>query len=273
MTIWQADFYKYSAQGNSGNVLWKLLICDSQGNLIHQANCSQSQANSDWLVSQLRPLIQKQLPDLIQVFRPQSLSLLTIAAGKLGIKVIATRRTFALKEILKKQTVQEHDNPIKLEKLPPQPLPENLWGEGWRFASFPAGELVDYFCDRQIPIINIPEELLPLKLGIASSESVPGMVIYGGRKSLYLSRWLEEMQPVSLNYIPTEIGASGGLILEAGLADRWIIATFEDREVAQAAQNYEQRKQASKGLHFLLVQPDDSGITYSGFWLLQAEEI
>ncbi|NEQ67039.1 MAG: DUF1092 family protein, partial [Symploca sp. SIO2D2] len=23
------------------------------------------------------------------------------------------------------------------------------------------------------------------------------------------------------------------------------------------------------GLHFLLVQPDDSGMTYTGFWLLQ----
>jgi hypothetical protein len=51
--------------------------------------------------------------------------------------------------------------------------------------------------------------------------------------------------------------------------DRWILVTFEDAEVAQAAQVYEQRKQQSQGLHFLLVQPDDSGITYTGFWLLQ----
>jgi hypothetical protein len=46
------------------------------------------------------------------------------------------------------------------------------------------------------------------------------------------------------------------------------VATFEDREVAAAAANYEQRKQLSQGLHFLLVQPDESGMTYSGFWLL-----
>ncbi|HEY9750428.1 MAG TPA: Tab2 family RNA-binding protein, partial [Allocoleopsis sp.] len=51
--------------------------------------------------------------------------------------------------------------------------------------------------------------------------------------------------------------------------DRWVLATFEDAEVRAAAQAYEQRKQAAQGLHFLLVQPDDSGMTYSGFWLLQ----
>jgi hypothetical protein len=86
---------------------------------------------------------------------------------------------------------------------------------------------------------------------------------------MQLARWLQDSEPVALNYIA---GAPDGLVLEAGLADRWIVATFEDQEVAAAAQTYEQRKQASKGLHFLLVQPDDSGMTYSGFWLLRKED-
>ena len=50
-----------------------------------------------------------------------------------------------------------------------------------------------------------------------------------------------------------------------------IINTFEDADVASAAQRHEQQKAISQGLHFLLVQPDDSGMTYSGFWLLQSE--
>nr|WP_317106120.1 Tab2 family RNA-binding protein [Chroococcidiopsis sp. SAG 2025] len=37
------------------------------------------------------------------------------------------------------------------------------------------------------------------------------------------------------------------------------------------AQIYAQRQQQSQGLHFLLVQPDDSGMTYTGFWLLRDE--
>lgn len=73
---------------------------------------------------------------------------------------------------------------------------------------------------------------------------------------------------MALNYVA---GTPGGLVLEAGLVDRWIVATFEDEEVVAAAQTYEQRKKLSKGLHFLLVQPDDSGMTYSGFWLLRED--
>ena len=93
----------------------------------------------------------------------------------------------------------------------------------------------------------------------------------GGRKSLQIVRWLQQQQPVALNYIPTEVGKSGGLVLEVGLVDRWVFATFEDESVAKAARNYELSKQQSHGLHFLLVQPDDSGMTSTGFWLLKDE--
>jgi hypothetical protein len=60
-------------------------------------------------------------------------------------------------------------------------------------------------------------------------------------------------------------------MLEAGLVDRWVLTTFSDPEVNTAAQSFQQRQQAALGLHFLLVQPDDSGMTYSGFWLLRAD--
>ncbi len=114
----------------------------------------------------------------------------------------------------------------------------------------------------------MPHELLPLQLGLASTVAIPGVVIDGGRQSMPLARWLQEVQPVALHYIP---GAPDGLILEAGLSERWVMATFEDKEVAAAARLYEQRKQTSQGLHFLLVQPDDSGMTYTGFWLLMVD--
>ena len=61
----------------------------------------------------------------------------------------------------------------------------------------------------------------------------------------------------------------GGLILAAAGDRRWVLATFTDAEVLQSAQLYQQRQQNAKGLHFLLIQPDDSGVTSSGFWLLQ----
>jgi len=274
MSIWQADFYRRPLKDEQGQPLWELLICDSTGSFIYQALCPQSQVNANWLASQLQTAANGKLPQVIQVFRPQSLSLMEVAGEPLGIQIEATRRTDALKQLLQEKAQQyvnprEPYNPLALDKPPPTPLPENLWGEEWRFATLPAGDLEEAFAERPIPILEMPELLLPINLGLASTVGVPGVVIYGGRQSMRLARWLQEVNPVSLNYV---VGEPAGLVLEAGLVDRWIVATFADQEVAVAAQTYEQRQQLSRGLHFLLVQPDDSGMTYSGFWLLQRED-
>lgn len=269
--VWQADFYRRPLQDAAGQVLWELLICDSTRTFTYEAVCPQSEANARWLVSQLQLAAGAQLPDVIQVFRPQSLSLIEVAVASLLITVEPTRRTFALKQWLQERSQhypheREPYNPLALDKPPPTPLPEKLWGEQWRFATLPAGDVEEAFTQRPIPIRKMPEFLLPINLGLASTVPVPGVVIDGGRQSMRLARWLQEARPVAINFIA---GTPGGLILEAGLVDRWIVATFEDQEVAAAAQAYEQRKQLSQGLHFLLVQPDDSGMTYSGFWLLR----
>ena len=264
MKIWQADFYRRPQQDASNEIFWDLLICDPTLNFKYEASCPQSQANSTWIVSQLQKAGTLLLPNVIQVFRPQSLNLIEQAGNTLGIKVEPTRRTTALKEWL-----QQKQYSITLDKPPPMPLPENLWGKEWRLATLPAGDITDIFGNRPIPILDMPDFCLPINLGLASTVQIPGIVIYGGRQSMRLARWFQEIRPVELNYIA---GAPDGFVLEAGLVDRWIVMTFEDKEVAAAAQSYQQRKQQSKGLHFLLVQPDDSGMTYSGFWLLRGEE-
>jgi hypothetical protein len=263
MKIWQADFYRRPQTEASRQVMWELLICDPTRSFEYQATCLQSQASSSWVGSQFQKAALEQLPDVIQVFRPQSLSLIEQAGRSLGICVEPTRRTLALK-----QWLEQKQYPISLDKPPPMPLPENLWGEEWRFASLTAGDVAEIFSDRPIPILEMPEYLLPINLGLASTTPVPCVVIYGGRQSMRLARWLQQVHPVALNYVA---GAPDGLVLEAGLVDRWIVGTFEDKEVTTAGKVYEQRKQQSRGLHFLLVQPDDSGMTYSGFWLLREE--
>jgi hypothetical protein len=151
---------------------------------------------------------------------------------------------------------------------PPQLLPEILWGDRWRFATLVAGDITEIFAERVIPVKSIPQELLPLNLGIASNAIVSGTIFYGGKQSMRLARWLEEQNPKNITYIAAEIATGGGLLIEAD--DRWILATFDDREVAEAARAYEMRKKQNRGLHFFIVQPDDSGMTYSGFWLLRS---
>jgi len=279
MAVWEADFYRRPLQADSGEPLWELLVCRAGNGVVYEAQCPQAQASAAWLRSQLQAAAQHEPPERVRVFRPQAVSLFQTVAPQVGATVEPTRRTRALKQELQRRAARypraanytgEPRDLTQLDRPPPQPLPEAIWGEQWRFASLPAGDLAN-FRERPIPICQMPEALLPLELGIASTAPVPGAIVYGGRQAMQLAQWLAEAQPVTLNHIPTEAGRSGGLVLEAGLADRWVFATFDDADVAQAAQTYEQRKQAAQGLHFLLVQPDDSGKTDSGFWLLRDE--
>ena len=153
-----------------------------------------------------------------------------------------------------------------MQLAPPQPLPDRLQGERWQFASLPGGEVELFLRDRPIPIVQAPADRLPLTLGLASTLPIPGVVIEGGRRSILLARWLEAQIPKAVQVVRAELS---GLILTTDSDDRWVLVTFNDEAVKQAAAVYQQRQQASKGLHFLLVQPDNTGVTYTGFWLLQ----
>jgi hypothetical protein len=270
MTIWQADISSRPQQNDRGETLWELVICDADGGWFHTAICPQKQVNAEWIATQLTLATMDNLPESIQVFRPQSLGLIQTAGAKLGIEVVATRRTIALKKLLQQQA-QDYPNahwqPLAIESPPPQPIPDDLIGEKWQFVTLTAGQLVADFADRPIPIVSMPDYLLPPHWGLGANVAIPGVIIYGGRQSMRLARWIAEIEPVSLNYLGDD---PGGLVVDAGLADRWVVLTFNDAEVSQAARLYQARKRLVHGLHFLLVTPDDSGVTNSGIWLLQS---
>lgn len=139
--------------------------------------------------------------------------------------------------------------------------------------TFLGGGLIEFFSDCPIPILDIPKLLLPINLELASTIKIPGIIIYGGQISMYLACWLVDVKPVALNYISTQIDKSRGLVLESDLVDLWILTTFEDSDIAKAVKQYELRKNDSQRLYFLVVQPDDSAVTYSRVWLLRYEEI
>ncbi|MBE9176415.1 DUF1092 family protein [Synechocystis salina LEGE 06155] len=151
---------------------------------------------------------------------------------------------------------------------PPQPLPDSLLGESWQFVALPAQDIWPYFGDRPMRYQSMPEHLSPLQLGLAADLPIPGVVIYGGRQCRQIGQWLAEQQPTSLLYIAEDPQQSGGLVLHTQTGDRWVMVTFKDGEMATAAGVFSQRQQKAKGLHFLWLQPDDSGVTTTGFWLL-----
>ncbi len=283
---WQADLSRRPQTDAAGNPLWELLLCSADGQWQWSAQAPQAEITAAWVTHQLQtalqsraalepsPIAKAQHP-ILQVFRPQSFSLIAAGAKPLGLNVEATRQTPAIKQILQ-TLVQSGRNsgwdsswdPVAIEQLPPQPLPERLRGDRWQFAALPAGELVEGFRDRPIPILHLPQSHWPLSLGLASTLPIPGVIIEAGRAAMPLARWLQTIRPYRLHYSP---GAPDGVILAAGLAERWVMATFEDADMARAARTFQQRQQAAAGLHFLLIQPDDSGMTYSGFWLLRSE--
>ncbi|MBE9039339.1 Tab2/Atab2 family RNA-binding protein [Oscillatoriales cyanobacterium LEGE 11467] len=273
MKVWQVDFYRRPLRDETNQPLWEFVACDRAEGSIQIAWCPQSNANDRWLAQQLQRSSDR-LPDRLEFFRPECESLIAAAGRRLGISVEATRRTPLLKQVLQQRAREypqmphysgEDYQPISVYRPAPVPVPEQLIGERWQFASLNAGD-IEGFGDRPIPVRSMPQSLLPFNLGLASTLPIPGVAIVGGRKSRQLVRWLQDIRPVSIHYIS---GEPDGIILEAGLVDRWVLATFADREVAAAAQTYQQRLGSSQGLHFLLVRPDDSGMTYSGFWLLQ----
>lgn len=271
--IWQADFYRRPLIDTDEQALWELLICDPGLSFRFIAFCPQPQVSVAWLIAQIQALALS-LPEKMQVFRPQCLGLLEAVCLELGIRLEPTRQTPGLKQWLRERareypqmagyTGQAYE-PIRIEQPPPLPFPDNLWGEQWQFASLRASDLQDFVTEQPIPICSAPSELMPLSLQLAANVRIPGVVIRGGRRSLKLAQWLQEQTPAHLQFIQ---GAPSGLVLASGLSDRWIVVTFEDMEVIRAAREFESRKPLAQGLHFLLVQPDDSGVTYTGLWLL-----
>lgn len=274
---WQLDFYRRPLQDADGNPLWELLICSADRSFTYGEFCPQSEASAPWVRQQLEKARDRtgSWPSHIAIFRPQSVSLVEVACRDLPIKVVAQRDTPALKQWLKQRAawypslstyVQQPYEPTALERPAPVPIGDHLMGDSWQFAAVSVNDL-QRFQYEPIPVQSIPPELMPISLGLPSTVPIPGVIIDGGRRSMMLAQWLQSAQPVMLQYIA---GMPDGLLLEAGLADRWIMATFEDEAVAAAARTFTERKIAAKGLHFLLIRPDDSGMTYTGLWLLQS---
>ncbi len=276
MTLWQVDFSERPLTDTNGHSLWQLLICDPGGRVLYQAECDQNQARLKWLVEQFQTCLEQWgEPERVQFFRPQFQSLLAAAAQELNFLLEPTRQTFALKELLEAQAITyptlpnytgDLYQPTQILSLPPVPLPENLWGEGWQFTSLSAQDLESSLMKQPIPILSLRLDYLPSRLGLAPEARIPGVIFYGGRRSMGFARWLQEQSPTEVEFIP---GSPDGLVMSAGLRERWVLVTFADAQVRESAQTFKTRQAQASGLHFILIQPDESGITYTGLWLLK----
>lgn len=162
------------------------------------------------------------------------------------------------------QNNSQNDNPNAVSAVP-QPMPEDLWGDRWQFVRLTAEDLEFRLLERPIPIREVSSFSRPSEQKIAPNALIPGVMIEAGQQSMRLARWVATQQPVSLEAINRELGA---LMLRTQ-SDRWIMATYQDEAVKEASENFEALKLTSSGIHFLLIQPDDTGTTHSGLWILR----
>lgn len=278
MTIWEADLYRRPLQDETGRPLWELLVCDTAFQFTYGAMVPQAQVTRDWVQHHLEVALQKatQKPTEIRIFRPQTLALLQSPCEALAVPLRPTRFTPTVKHWLVQRSrwYPSLDSfsgtpyePLALDQPAPVPVPEALWGERWRFGSLSAQDFQDSLIYEPMPIQSVPSDWLPLQLGVASTLPIPGLIIDAGRQAMPLAQWLQAQHPAALTYHP---GPPHGVLLEAGLVDRWVLATFADAQVQAAAHTFAQRQQQAQGLHFLLVRPDDSGMTFTGLWLLRS---
>ena len=275
--VWEVDCFRRPPEPQQGaTLLWELVLCDRARSFVFRDLCPQSRVSAEWLAGRIQAAAgsDKPLPQQLCAFRPATAQLLQLAGDRLHIPVQLTRHTLALKNWLRdRQRKTPIINPttrtpydiLKLERPAPAPLPNNLWGDQWRFASLPIGAFVEQLAPRSIPIKKLPSVLHPDNFGLAADVPLPGVIIEAGRSAMVLAQWLMSQSPAAIRY---KSGQPDGLILEAKLVDRWILTTFDDEEVGQAGRTHENRKRATHGLHFLLVRPDDSGMTETGLWLL-----
>ena len=106
-------------------------------------------------------------------------------------------------------------------------------------------------------LVRIPEHL-------AGEASIPGLRLFSSTRALAIAGWLAGLEPVRLEV------SGGQLVLEAGLEDRWLLASLEEGEAEAAGRAFRRSIDEAGGLQFLAVQTDESATSLEGFWLLRS---
>jgi len=285
---WELDFYSRPILEADGRKRWELLICSSPDPLLGnsavardadsfrwQQDCPADSVNSIWLRQAIEAALQEarqqgwQPPRRLRCWRGSMRTMVQRAAEGLGLELVTSRRCYQLVEWLQ----ERHRSVYPLEPgylagplaPPPQPirpvpvpLPEALRGESWDWATLTTDALAEA---GEWPIGFAG--LLPLSPQLAPQAAVPGIRLFSRSRALAIAGWLAGLEPVRL-----EIEADQ-LILEAGLEDRWLLATLDPQEASAAAQAFASAREQAAGLQFIAVVSGPEAERLEGFWLLR----
>jgi hypothetical protein len=288
VTIWELDFYSRPILDERQKRVWELLICESplavQADVASQFQyaqfCAKDQVNSIWLRTAVNEALSQAptKPDKIRFFRQPMANMITKACSEINLPAQLSRRTFSLHQWLQQrlQTVypamagyQPGTPPtVNVAVPPPRPLPDALVGQQWAFVTLKGQD----FAEMSEWSIAFGEAVSLNLLGIGPTDQVPGLVIFSER-ALPLAAWMSglDLATLKLQRSPTPMlgKVPSQIILETGISDRWILASFTDPKVLAEMEAFETAKQQVNQVHFLAIQSDPNVEAFTGFWLLQ----
>ncbi len=277
---WEIDFYSRPIIDENGKKRWELLITSTNTfkdttTFKWEKICPASSVNSLWLKEALEEAISEansqgwDRPSVLRCWRASMKTMIKRAADKIGIELISSRRTYSLLEWLidRERNLYPQQKGYKGVNLAPPstpltnqaiPLPEEVRGDSWSFASLSINTLREAN-EWEIEFSN----LIPIKDSIDKDLSIPGIRLFSSKRSLALAAWLGGLEPAKL------LIEGNQLILEAGQADRWLVTDIKDEAKNAIENNFLNAKQKADGLQFISVQKNLNQNSLDGFWMLK----
>ena len=191
------------------------------------------------------------------------------AADALGLVVVPSRRCYALIDWLRERERMVYPleegymagplaPPPQPQRSNPLPWPEVARGDHWSWALLPVSALREA---NEWPIGFAG--LLPLRNDLPAEASVPGIRLFSRQRALAIAGWLAGLEPARL-----ELEAAQ-LVLEAGLDDRWRLATLPNDEAEATREAFRRAREEADGWQFLAVQTAEDATSFDGFWMLK----
>ena len=277
---WEIDFYSRPIMDETGKKRWELLITSTnkfkdKKTFKWEKTCPASTVNSIWLKDALEEAINEakcqgwDTPSIIRCWRSSMKTMIKRAADQIGIELISSRRTYSLLEWLidrERNLYPQQKGYTGVNLAPPSnpitnqaiPLPEEVRGDSWSFASLSLNTLREAD-EWEIEFSN----LIPIKESINENIFIPGIRLFSSKRSLALAAWLGGLEPAKLLIEGTQI------ILEAGQADRWLVTDVEEEAKNAIKNNFLNTKRNADGLQFISVQKSSEQNSLDGFWMLR----
>jgi hypothetical protein len=286
---WELDYYSRPILEVDGKKRWELLICSSPEPPAAPPSqpgsgaspfrwtraCPATSVNSVWLREALEAALAEaetqgfSRPRRVRCMRGSMRPMVQRASEGLGIELVASRRCYSLMEWLREREAEVYPlepgylaGPLAPPPAPIRsvavPLPEAVRGESWSWATLPASTLAEAV-DWEIGFSG----LLSLPTLADANVMVPGIRLFGGLRALAIAGWLAGLEPVRLEI------AGNQLVLEAGLEDRWLLATLPEPEARAAAEAFAMARRQCCGLQFIAVQAAETEPRLEGFWILR----